>query len=452
MIRRLLTLILMLLPSIFFAQERYSLKNCLDYAVENNQKLKKDRLSLEASIQSRREVLGVLLPQISASSVVTNNIQKTTIAMPNFINSMMPESMRDPHADKYMTVTMGMDMTANWGASLSQQLLNMPLFNAVNIAKVGGEMAKLGLEISTEDVISQTASLYYAIQIFSYAVEQFDESIFLMEKTLQMIEVNLDVGLVRAVDAKQISVSKINLETERTLMNNAVDVQKKLLKLQMGFPIDAPIEIEPINVAFLEEMVLSYGPRDYEVTEQLPYKLFQRQQYLVDLQCKAAKFEVLPVVTLTANYSMNYMGDNLFRNNYHNFPVSMVSLNLRMPIFSGMSRDAKIKKAHIEQIKAKSDENALIQSLNMAYSNALMQLEQNKEVVLTQKKNKELAQEVYEIIENNYKEGISSLADLINANSSLIKADVNYVNALSNGIKAYIDLKKADGTIMEINY
>ena len=440
------------MPSVFFAQERYSLKSCLDYAVENNQKLKKDRLSLEASIQSRREVLGALLPQISASSVLTNNIQKTTIAMPNFINSMMPESMRDPHADKYMTVTMGMDMTANWGASLSQQLLNMPLFNAVNIAKVGGEMAKLGLEISTEDVISQTASLYYAIQILSYAVEQFDESIFLMEKTLQMIEVNLDVGLVRAVDAKQISVSKINLETERTLMNNAVDVQKKLLKLQMGFPIDAPIEIEPINVAFLEEMVLSYGPRDYEVTEQLPYKLFQRQQYLVDLQCKAAKFEVLPVVTLTANYSMNYMGDNLFRNNYHSFPVSMVSLNLRMPIFSGMSRDAKIKKAHIEQIKAKSDENALIQSLNMAYSNALMQLEQNKEVVLTQKKNKELAQEVYEIIENNYKEGISSLADLINANSSLIKSDVNYVNALSNGIKAYIDLKKADGTIMEINY
>ena len=440
------------MPSVFFAQERYSLKSCLDYAVENNQKLKKDRLSLEASIQSRREVLGALLPQISASSVLTNNIQKTTIAMPNFINSMMPESMRDPHADKYMTVTMGMDMTANWGASLSQQLLNMPLFNAVNIAKVGGEMAKLGLEISTEDVISQTASLYYAIQILSYAVEQFDESIFLMEKTLQMIEVNLDVGLVRAVDAKQISVSKINLETERTLMNNAVDVQKKLLKLQMGFPIDAPIEIEPINVACLEEMVLSYGPRDYEVTEQLPYKLFQRQQYLVDLQCKAAKFEVLPVVTLTANYSMNYMGDNLFRNNYHSFPVSMVSLNLRMPIFSGMSRDAKIKKAHIEQIKAKSDENALIQSLNMAYSNALMQLEQNKEVVLTQKKNKELAQEVYEIIENNYKEGISSLADLINANSSLIKSDVNYVNALSNGIKAYIDLKKADGTIMEINY
>lgn len=452
MIRRILTLILTVLPSVLSAQEIYSLKNCLDYAVENNEKLKKDRLSLEASIQSRHEVLGALLPQISASGGMTRNFQKTTIAMPNFINSMMPESMRDPNADKYMTVTMGMDMNANWGASLSQQLLNMPLFNAVNIAKIGGEMAELGLEISTEDVISQTASLYYGIQILSYAVEQFDESIFLMDKTLEMIEVNLDVGLVRPIDAKQISVSKTNLETERTVMNNAIEVQKKLLKLQMGFPIEALIEIEPINVGFLEDMVLSSGPDNYEVTEQLPYKLFQKQQKLVDLQYKAAKFEALPVVTFTTNYSMNYMGDNYFRDNCHSFPVSMVSLNLRMPIFSGMSKNAKIKKAHIEQIKAEYDERALIQSLSMAYSNALLQLEQNRESILTQKENKDLAEEVYEIIENNYKEGISSMADLINACSSLIKSKVNYINALSNGIKAYLDLKKADGTIMEIKY
>ena len=301
MIRILFTLILTVLPLVLSAQEKYSLKSCLDYAVENNESLKKDRLSLETSIQSRREVVGALLPQINASVGMTRNIQKTTIAMPNFINSMMPESMMDPDADKYMTVTMGMDLNANWGANLSQQLLNMSLFNAVRITKIVGEMAELGLEISTEDVIAQTAGLYYGIQILSYAVEQFDESISLMDKTLEMIEVNRDVGLVRPIDAKQISVSRTNLETERAAMNNAIEFQKKLLKLQMGFPMEENIEIEPIDVGMLEDMVFSSRIGRYEVTEQLPYKLFQKQQNMLDLQYKSAKFETLPVVTLTAN-------------------------------------------------------------------------------------------------------------------------------------------------------
>lgn len=58
--------------------------------------------------------------------------------------------------------------------------------------------------------------------------------------------------------------------------------------------------------------------------------------------------------------------------------------------------------------------------------------------------------EVFDVIENNYKEGISSLSDLLNANSALIRSQMNYVNALNGCMKAYIDLKKSNGTIGEI--
>ena len=54
----------------------------------------KDKLSMESAIQSKREIVGALLPQINAFSGLNYNIQKTTIAMPNFVNSMMPAAMR----------------------------------------------------------------------------------------------------------------------------------------------------------------------------------------------------------------------------------------------------------------------------------------------------------------------------------------------------------------------
>ncbi len=128
----------------------------------------------------------------------------------------------------------------------------------------------------------------------------------------------------------------------------------------------------------------------------------------------------------------------------------MASLNLRFPIFTGLSQRAKIKKADIERQKSRRDERNLTQSLSMAHSNALMALEQNRKSMDAQKRNKELAQEVFSVMENRYKEGLSPLSDLLNANSSLIRSEMNYVNALSSCMKAYIDLKKTDGSINEI--
>lgn len=428
----------------------FSLGECLDYAVANNETLQKDKLSMEAAVQSKREVVGAMLPQLSASGGFTNNIQKTAIAMPNFVNSMMPEAMRDPNAPKYMTVTMGMDYTANWGASLSQQILNFSIFNAIEIAKMSGDMTQLGAEMDENDVIAQTATLFYTIQVLEYALGEFDESISLMDRTVQMLEVNLDNGLMRPVDVKQVLVTKTNLETEKLAIVQALEVQKNLLKLQMGFPMGDGIAVEPIDLDAMEKTVYAGTLNRFDVTEQLPFQMFNRQRRMLELQRKSAVAEVLPALTLSANYSMNYMGDDFKGETYHHFPVSMISLNLRMPIFTGMSKTAKIKKAGIELKKAEFDEKVLTQSLSMAYNNAQMQLEQSRRTIESQRRNKEMAQEVFDVMESNYREGISSLSDLLNADSSLIKSQMNYVDALNNCMKAYIDLKKADGTIKEL--
>ena len=434
-----------------FCQEYFSLKQCLDYAVGNNQSLQKDRLGLETSIQSKRELIGSLLPQVSASSGLTYNIQKTTIAMPNFVNSMMPEAMRDPNADKYMTVTMGMDYSANWGASLSQQLINFSLFNALAITDATAEMTELGVEMSENDIIAQTASIYYNIQVLKYAVTQFDESLGLMDRTLGILNVNKDNGLMRQVDVDRVTVAKTNLETERNSMLQALDIQKNLLKLQMGYPMTEPIDVTPIDVDVMERQLRATAYPVFEVERLLPYRLMQQQKNLMDLQYKSAVYENLPSLGLSANYSMNYMGDDFKGETFHHFPVSMVSLNLRMPIFTGLSKTAKVKKARIEQLKAQKDEDMLVQSLTMSHDNARMQLEQQLRTIDSQHRNKELAEEVFTVTEYNFNEGISSLSDVLNASSSLIEAQMNYVNALSNCMKAYIDLKKADGTISEIN-
>lgn len=432
------------------AQEAYSLRQCLDYALAHNNALAKDRLELASSVQSKREVLGALLPQINASSGLTRNLQKATIAMPNFINAMLPESAKDPNASKYMTVTMGMDYTANWGAGLNQQLVNFALFNAVSITKVAGEMAELGVEMTESDVIAQTATLYYGAQTLSYAARQFDESVALLDRTLGILEANRTNGLMRQVDVDRVSVSKSNLETQRGAMERALEIQKNLLKLQMGFPMTDSLRILEIDTARMENELYSASLPIFDIERMLPYKMLKTRQVLLEKQYKSVVYEALPVVTFGANYSMNYMGDQFRGDTFRHFPVSMVSLNLRMPIFSGLSRTAKLKKAQIERQKSEADERMLEQSLTMSQDNARRQLEQQIRSIESQKRNKALAEDVYRVTESNFKEGISSLSDLLNASSSLIQARMNYVNALGECMKASIDLKKAVGTIQDL--
>ena len=447
-------LALFLLPQFAPAQEGtgpMSLKQCLDYSLENNVSLQKDRLGLETAAQSKREIVGSLLPQLNATGSMTYNIQKTTIAMPNFVNSMMPEPMRDPNAPKYMTVTMGMDLSANWGVALTQQLLNFSLFTAVSIANAAEEMAEMGVKADADDVIAQTASLYYNAQILQYSMGLFDESLETMARMQAVMEANRSNGLVRNVDADRISVTRMNLETEKSSLLQALEVQKNLLKLQMGFPMTEDIEIAPVDMDALESMIFLESLRSFEVEEQTPFRMLKQQQSMLNLQRRSAVAEVLPSLTLTANYSQNYMGDHFYGETFHHFPVSMISLNLRVPLFTGMSKSAKIRKAEIEIEKSLRDEKMLVQSLTMGYNNARMQMDQNRSSIYSQKRNTELAQEVLNVTESNYNEGLANLSDLLNASSSLVQARMNYINALSNCVKAYIDLKKADGSINEIN-
>lgn len=447
--RKLIILFLGLVSPLVSAQP-LSLKQCLDYAVANNIALQKDRLGLETAAQSKREVVGAYLPQVSASGAMTYNIQKTTIAMPNFVNSMMPEAMRDPNASKYMTVTMGMDLSANWGVALSQQILNFSLLNAISISEASSELAELGVESGENDVIAQTTTIFYNAQILEYSMALFDESLGILERMSAMMSTNQENGLVRKVDADRVEVTRMNLETERHSMEQALEVQKNLLKLQMGFPMTEEIDVEPVDMEAVEDMLIMAGSRPFEVSEQLPFRMLKQQQDMLRLQRRSAVSELLPTLSLSANYSNNYMGDHFYGETFHHFPVSMVSLNMRVPIFAGFSKNAKIKKADIEIKKALKDEDILVQSLTMGYNNARMQMDSNRETIYSQKRNKSLAQDVLEVTQSNYNEGLATLSDVLNATSSMIQAQMNYVNALINCMKAYIDLKKADGSVKEL--
>ena len=433
------------------AQQVYDLQGCLKFALENNHNIRKAQFDKEKSAQARQEILGALLPQVSGTGNLNYNIQKPRFIMPNFMNEFLPPSMQDPNAAKYMTIEMGTNYTAGIGAALNQQIVNLSLFNAVDIARTAEELTSLAAEAREEDVISQTANLFYAIQATEYAAGMFGRSIEIMDSVLISMETSYASGLIRKVDLDRLKVTRTNMSTQRASVINAVEVQKNLLKLQMGMDISEQLEIEKINPEIFDIQTNIGDFQDFDPNLQTSYKMLNRQQNLQQLQKKAAIYENFPVLTAMINYNYTGVSDEFFRGetNYW-FGSSMAALNLRIPLFGGLSRSSKIKQANFELLKVREDEAILKQSLSMAHKNALLKLEDSRNAIQIQKANMAMAEEVYRVTERNYSQGIASMSDVLNSNSSLIQAQMSYADALNNFMKAYVELRKASGTIREL--
>ena len=83
----------------------------------------------------------------------------------------------------------------------------------------------------------------------------------------------------------------------------------------------------------------------------------------------------------------------------------------------------------------------------MAYENAKIQMNNSLDAIQNQKANLTLANEVYEDINNNFKLGLVTLTDLLNAESELTSTQNAYNDALLQFKVSEIDLIKAKGEI-----
>ena len=131
------------------------------------------------------------------------------------------------------------------------------------------------------------------------------------------------------------------------------------------------------------------------------------------------------------------------------YPIGIVGATLNVPIFGGGQNGFRIKQAGITILKTKNNITNLEQAIDMEIQitktsvlNAMTSLD-------SQKKNRELAQNILSVATKKYEQGVGSNLEIINAETSLKEAETNYFNALYDLFIAKIDYQKATGTLVK---
>lgn len=429
------------------AQEpmKLSLKDAVKYAVEANQNARKARLDLENSEYQIAEVRSRALPQLNGNAGLTYNPLLQKSAIPNIFAG---------RPDEIILVAFGQKWNGNAGVTLTQNLFDKSVFTGLQAAKAAREFYKISAELTEEQVIELVATNYYQLLVQRRQIAVLDTTIKNTQKVQNILETHYKNGLAKKVDVDRIAVNIANLQSQLQQLQNSVTLLENQLKYYMGLPIQTHIEVADVDVTSIEpNPVAIQGTVDIDGRTEI--RLLNQQKRLQEYQKIAYKSEYYPSLSLSGNYSYQGLGNVMpvfksLSDGVNWFDVASVSLNLRVPLFNGGATRSRIRQADISIRKINEDIENTSLALNLAYENAKTQINNSIIMLAAQKKNVQLAEEVFENTHNNYNQGLANLTDLLNAETSLTEANNNYSSALLNYRLAEIQLIKSKGELKSL--
>ena len=145
---------------------------------------------------------------------------------------------------------------------------------------------------------------------------------------------------------------------------------------------------------------------------------------------------------------MTYYGKGGEYSTFQQVPGYWAGLQLNWNVFDGYARKAKRRQNEIDNDKLGVQLKQVSQSIQMEEANARNKFSVEQRNINAKKEQVALADRVYKQIQLQFKEGVVSLTDVIQAENSLLDAQSNYLTSLVQILKAELEWKKATGSLI----
>lgn len=429
-----IALVALLIGNLAQAQKILTLKEAVNFALENKSEAVKAKLDVKNSEYLIDEVRATALPQINANGGLT-------------YNAILQETALD-FGGQTQIISMGRPWQSTASISLNQQIFNQAVFTGLKAAKTTREFYKINAQLTEEQVIEKVASSYYEVYKTKSQIETLDKTIANTTRVRNVIESLFTNGLAKKIDLDRMNVSLNNIVSSKQQLVNALALQENSLKYLIGLDISTPIELPEDTFEVSSHVFIDENTNTSNRTE---IQLLDKQGELLALNLKATQAQGYPTLALTGNYG--YLGIGTKFPWFESYPgaywsdYASVGLNLNIPIFNGGSNKAKINQAKVDIERFEADLKDAKLGIDLDLQNAKTQISNSLITLNTQKENVRLAKEVLENVENNYRNGLATLTDLLDAETSYADSQNNYTNAMLDYKLAEVKLIKAKGEL-----
>jgi len=444
----LLLIVFMLCGNIIYAQQkkRITIAEILSIALDKSYRINEQKLNLENSVQVKREALSSGLPQLKGYVDYKNYIDKPTILLPGMLTG-------DPSAPDIMT-SFSKKHNLDYGIEASQLLFSLEYIYGVKTADKGSELVDLGLELTEMDLVHQVYLEYYNLLAIYKNLEIIRNNMNSLMQVRDKTDALCKADLALSTDLDRIDINISNLKANERQVDNAIAIQTNNLKLISGIDQNIKWVVDTTGVSEMFSKILPSHNRIDSVNfnNRLELQMLDKQIELNDLQIKSAKGALAPNIGAYATYFKQYFKDELkpFKSGDDWFRASLIGVKMNIPIFSGFKSRAKIAQAKIEKEITKNKREEALHGLAIERMNVLNNYTVNLDNCANQQKSIELAEKVRRQEELKYKEGLSSLTDLLVSESELRSAEINYVKYVLQVRISELDLLKSEGKLSQL--
>jgi outer membrane protein TolC len=436
----------MLIATLASAQqklENLTLEQVVQYTVANNRIIQSAILDEKLSSQQTKEILASGLPQVHASADFKDYLKIPT--------SLLPAEIIGGEAGTFVPVQFGTQYNVTAGLEASQLIYSQSYLVGLKASKSAQEVAQLNTRKTKEDLVYNTSLTFYSAQISRKQLDILQANLHKLEKQIELSEIQFLNGIIKKLDLDRLKVSKTNLQTDIDNLETTHQQLINRLKFYMNLPLTEVISLDTTVNKTGGLLAISKEVNLFQ--KRTEYQLINKQQNLYQLELKNVRAGYFPTLAGFASYNTMAMRSefNFFETTNPWFQTSVIGLRLNLPLFDGLEKRAKAQQSKLRMVKVENEAALLEQSITMDITNANAKLINSRRALNAQQENRLMAEDVYSQTQLQYKEGLASMTDLLNAEASMRDAQNNYIKALIETLIADLELQKADGSLLKLS-
>ncbi|MBK8845841.1 MAG: TolC family protein [Bacteroidetes bacterium] len=433
----------------------FSAEQAVAFAMQNSVNVQNALLDIDIAKKKISELTGIGLPQITAQGDLKYYAKAPIVLFPNFgkvvydiLAAEQLLSNAPPDLPGSVPATFFTKYVATGSISASQLIFDGTYIIGLKASHKYKELtAKTAEQVKIETSATIRKS-YYNVLVSRERAKILVSNINRLQKLFSETEAMYKEGFVEEIDKKRLEVSLNNLKTEKENIDRMLLLGEYVLKFQMGMDVNDSIILTD---ELTDDDLSNYSSslQNVNVNNRIEYQVLLTTRELQKLNVKRNQYAYLPNIVAYGSWQGQALRNefDIFDTKQKWYPTGIIGGSINLPIFDGFQKRARISQ---EKLTLKKLDNGIKQFENASglenmtakinLQNALASLE-------TQKKNKELAEEVLNVTRIKYNEGVGSNIEVVNAEAAVQEASSNYFNALYNAIVSKIDLDKSIGAI-----
>ena len=410
------TLILVILLSELSAQDKkWTLEDCINYAVDNNIGLQRQRLQTELAevnlLKSRMDVL----PSLNAGSDASLQFGRSIDPRSNLVT--FSQNLRN-----------GYDISSNIRLFNGFALINTISANKF-LLKAGVETEKINRNTLIIDIMGQYYQVLYSKGLENASQMQFETSEKQLFRISKMVETGKEALSKQYEMESRVSADKLSYTIARNNTNQALTTLKQMLQLEPGFNFEIAVpQLENLLIAdyqFNSDSIYILASQTLPRLKAIEYELKASQK-----QVAAARGSLSPSLSLGGTVFTGYytaIGDTsrktAFSKQINNNFGQAAFLSLNIPLFNNYTTARNIKRARINvrdtQLRLEQEKNNLYTEIE----NACLDFNRGKDEFSAAQSNFQYNIKSFDAVEKKFESGLVDVTDYSAASTTLFQAE-----------------------------